>query len=184
MRHAIAFALLLTATAAIGDGLFKSGGEFSPFEKKRYTVTKSELNKPVSPHKVHFYVQTSGNQTERKLSLIATVGRPSTRHTGTKKKQPGQVKPYMALWQIRNADGSVQRQWEPSFRNRTRSAPGDEYMTTIFALHESELKRSHLLLYFEDVDGDGTRDDVTFDVDMSNFDWSSTLRFVVKPIVQ
>jgi hypothetical protein len=184
MRHAIALAVLLTTSASLAEGLFKVGREFAPFEKKRYSVRKGALNRPISPYKVFFYVQTSGNQTERKLSLIVTVGRPSTRHTKTNQKLPGQTTPYTTYWQIRDDDGSVKRQWEPHFRNITRSRPGDDYLTTIYSLPESDLKQSHLLLYFEDIDGDGKRDDVTFDLDMTGFDWSSTSRLIAKPIVQ
>lgn len=184
MKYAIALAVLLTSSTSFAEGLFKSGREFASFEKQRYSVKKEDLNTPVSKYKAYFYVQTSGNQTERKLSLIVTVGRPSTRHTKTNQKQSGQVTPYMTYWQIRDDDGSVKRQWEPHFRNRTRSRPGDDYLTTIYSLPEPDLKQSHLLLYFEDIDGDGKRDDVTFDLDMTGFDWSPTARLIAMPIVQ
>ena len=184
MRYSIILCMLISAFASFAGGLFKTGHEFSPFERSRYFVKRDDLNKPVPPYKVYFFVQTSGSQTERRLSLIVTLGRASTRYTGIKRKLPGQVKPYMALWQIRDSDGVVQRQWEPHFRNRTRSRPGDDYLTTIFSLPEAELKQSHLLLYFEDIDGDGKSDDVTFDLDMTDFDWSPTPQLIRKPVVQ
>jgi hypothetical protein len=37
-----------------------------------------------------------------------------------------------------------------------------------------ELKRSSLSLYFEDINGDGLRDDITFIIDMSDFDWRTS----------
>jgi len=180
----IVFIILLSITLARAEGLFKTGDEFGSFEKARFFVKKPDLNKPVSPYNVYFYVETSGNQNNRNLSLIVTSARPSTQHTKTEKNIPAQIKPYMVLWQIRNQSGIVSRQWEPHFENRTRSGPGDNYFTTTFSLPESELKQSHLLIYFEDVNNDNKREDAVFDMDMTDFDWSQTSVIIYKPIVQ
>ena len=160
-------------------GLFTTGSEFLPFRKSRITVARSQLNKAVPPHDVYFYVQTSCDKAERKLTLIITVGRPSTWHTGVSKSLPGQILPYMCYWQVRVGQSQVLRQWEPHFENRTRSGPGDTFYTTIFSLPPKELRQSHLLVYFEDVDGDGKREDVLFDLDMRDYDWRPTAGLVL-----
>jgi hypothetical protein len=191
----VSAAVIATAAAYIlkpclakppGTALFKSGNEHEPFAKARYFLSKADLNKAVSPHKVYFFVATSGDQEKRRLDLIVTLERPSTRFTNTAQRLHGQIRPYMVSWQIRDDSGGVIREWEPHFENRTRGLPGDDYLTTIFSLSDAELRYSRLVVYFEDVNGDGIREDAVYYLDMTAFDWStgSNGLFGSKQIVQ
>lgn len=86
-----------------------------------------------------------------------------------------QIVPDYYKWQIRNVQGKVSREWLAFFvKNR------DLTHHTLVRLPMEDLRRSYLLLYFEDVDGDGAREDVTYEIDMTEYDWEEAVRSLGK----
>lgn len=49
---------------------------------------------------------------------------------------------------------------------------------TRLTLPVDELKRSRLIIYFEDINGDGIREDVKYIIDMSDYNWEPTTEVV------
>ncbi|MDW8345261.1 MAG: hypothetical protein RMM51_12335 [Verrucomicrobiae bacterium] len=78
-----------------------------------------------------------------------------------------QLIPYSYTWKILSEDNKVLRSWPLAFFQNRNFV----YRTDV-RLPLEEFSRSVLEIYFEDIDGDGMREDVTFVVDMSEFDWS------------
>ena len=58
----------------------------------------------------------------------------------------------------------------------------DETYHTVVKLPEDDLRRSQLVIYFEDVDSNGERDDFRFVVDLSEFDWKSSTRWIFQDL--
>jgi hypothetical protein len=84
-----------------------------------------------------------------------------------------QVVPHLCTWQVRGEDSKrIIRQWWPRF-----ILNGDDTYHTYVTLPEEELKHSFLEVYFEDIDGDGKREDWDFILDMRNWDWENGFEF-------
>lgn len=166
---------------------FSPGNEFSSFEKKRFKISQTDFDKPVSDFNLYFHIESKPSSgLSPMLDLIITRNRPCTDIQGLATStnlvenrldentvrfvNSGQITPYMVLWQIRDQNGKVIRQWEPDFRDRLR-CDGDKHFKTVYSLPENDLKNSFLLVYFEDIDDDKIRDDVVFEIDIRDIKW-------------
>ena len=131
-----------------------------------WQIERADLNTPVSPYGVYVDVTISGQVGhERWVRVVVQKGRKVDLSAATHREW--QVLPYSYKWQLRNQEGKPTHEWLAHFiQNR------DLTYHTIVRLPLEDLRRSHLLLYFEDLDSDGRRDDVTFDVDMTALDWN------------
>ena len=116
-----------------------------PFSE--YTVGKADLNKSISPCDLHFdadFFFESGNEKYLRLTI---------------RRGEDQLQPYSYTWKVLNTRGEEARSWLATFvENR------DGTYHTIVKLPPDEWNRSILDVYFEDVDGDGVREDVTYRV--------------------
>ena len=149
-----------------------------PARFSHFKLSRRDLNAPVSPWNIFIQVFTVGDEYERTISCVVMKGMPVSKDSSEMQSQmEKQLIPYSYTWSTSASDGTVTRKWLAGFiRNR------DGVYHTIVKLPSDELKRSSLSLYFEDIDGDGLRDDITFTIDMSDFDWRTSEGRVVQGI--
>ena len=75
-----------------------------------------------------------------------------------------QILPYWYRWTIRNEQGQVERAWLAYFiKNR------DGIYHTIVTQPDQDWQKSFIEVYFEDVNGDGVREDVTYEIAVKDF---------------
>ena len=137
-----------------------------------YQVSREQLNTPVSPYDLYIEIATSGTSS-KSIKCIVLHGTAYNPEDKTWVQEQAQVIPYSYTWQVLDKDGMIEREWLAYFlenRDMTRH--------TCVTLPIDELKRSGLVLYFEDIDGDGAREDAKFIVDMSAFNWEPTVETV------
>ncbi len=149
-----------------------------PARFSRFKLSRGDLNTPVSPWNIYIQVFTVDNEYEQIISCVVLRGMPVSNSPRQMQSQlEKQLIPYSYTWSISVDDGTVTRKWLAGFiKNR------DGVYHTIVKLPLDELKRSSLSLYFEDIDGDGLRDDITFTIEMSDFDWRPSGRRIVQGI--
>lgn len=124
----------------------------------RYSVT--QLNAPVSPCDLFFFVDRVAGGRESRLRVVIERGAPIPIRDG----QPysiGGLRPYWYRWVVLDERGAIERSWLAHFQQNR-----DGVYHTIVDLPEMDWQRSRLEIYFEDVNGDGVREDVTFDLDL------------------
>lgn len=152
--------------------------EFKRFSTFR--LNRSDLNKPVSPFNVFFQFLTAGGVHDWTITcVILRDQRISVSPEKLQDQLSKQLIPYSYTWIVRGRDGKVERRWLAYFpKNR------DGTFHTILTLPQEELTRSQLEIYFEDIDGDGQREDVKFVVGLSDFDWTPSTQQVVQGTVK
>lgn len=181
MKSATQFGLFIAA-ALIGVVVLFAEQEATETRKparfSNFKLSRGDLNRPVSPWNIYIQIFTVGDEHERTVSCVVMRGMPvseDSRHMQSQMEK--QLIPYSYTWSTSAGDGTVTRKWLAGFiRNR------DGVYHTIVKLPSDELKRSSLSLYFEDIDGDGLRDDITFNINMSDFDWRPSEGRVVQGI--
>lgn len=194
-RGFLLLSLLLASILCSRNGFGQSGqSEHKKWEV--YLVSRKDLNRPISPFRIYVDVETSGHIRDRSIMVVVLRGEPVPAYSEKDffPKLRKQLVPYSYTWHVlkpglpkedlqADAQGRLrpgynvrseydfaERRWLASFmRNR------DNTYHTIVKLPEDELRRSRLHIYFQDVDGDGERDEITFVVDMSEFDWSASI---------
>lgn len=143
-----------------------------------FAISRKDLNKPISPYRIFINFATSGGLHGGPRMVRCTIlrGEPLTdREEDNVRLLEKQLIPYSYTWKVSGSDGRVLRQWLCHFlQNRDLS------YHTLIQLPEAELSRSQLEIYFEDLDGDGKRDDITFTIDLSKFDWTPTSGIVTQ----
>lgn len=146
----VVIALVLTAIAF-------AGAPGKPLCKQFSTFQIDRLNQPISPCNLYFYAdRISHHPRESYFRVVIRRGLPVAFVNG-EPSSDGALQPYWYRWVVVDADGKVERSWLAYFmRNR------DGTYHTIVKLSDDEWKRSRLEIYFEDVDDDGVREDVTY----------------------
>lgn len=152
--------LIVSATlAGLGFAIFvcSAATTTKPLCTRFSTFRIQHLNESVSPCDLYFYADRfSRNAGESYFRVVVERG-----HTiPIRDKEPlssGGLNPYWYRWVILDDKGKVQRAWLAHFlRNR------DGMYHTVVTLSDDEWRHSHLELFFEDVDGDGEREDATY----------------------
>jgi len=125
----------------------------------QYVVRKADLNRAVSPCRVHIHADASVNRpTEKHFRVVVRRCRPvDLDEWGHPVAPRDQLRPYHYKWLVLDESGKVTRSWLAYFlRNR------DGTYHTVVSLPPDEWRASVLDVYFEDVNGDGVREDVTY----------------------
>jgi len=138
-----------------------------------FVVRKAQLNTPISPKRVYFQVLTLVGD-DQWVRLVVKVGARVRERNGFLDPE-GQVLPYTCEWQLRGKGDVVTHGWLCGF---IKNLDGTHH--TMVDLPQSDLRRSWLKMSFEDVDGDGVREDWTFFVDMTAFDWAKSTNWVAQ----
>jgi hypothetical protein len=129
-----------------------------PFSE--YTVGRDDLNKSVSPCDLYFYADDALGRlpsNEKYFRVVVRRGSPIELNHGAPVSPNDQLRPYHYNWTVLDDKGKPVRSWLAYFlRNR------DGNYHTVVTLPREEWNRSVLEVYFEDIDGDGEREDVTF----------------------
>lgn len=153
-------------TGAQGPKPAVAAGKAALGESSRFvtcSVPRERLNKEL-PYGVYIDAWVSTAPTSVSLVVVARRGAPAGDLTQPYWEE--QIVPRLYEWQLRDQDGDVTHRWYAHFlENR------DLTRITSAKLPLSDLKRSYLLLKFEDIDGDGEREDVTYELDMRQYDW-------------
>ena len=146
----------------LGAALNVSGGEPLCKRFSRYLVDRA--NEPISPCRLFFFAERNPHSPrELYFRVIIKRGQPITMAHG-ETVSDGDLKPYFYRWVILDSKGAVERAWLAEFiKNR------DGLRHTIVKLTDEDWRRSRLEIYFEDVDGDGEREDVTYELNVPNF---------------
>jgi len=143
----------------------KSGYDSSSQKLDGYLISKAKINKPISPYKVYFYVDSHLVDGEDWFRVIARHGKPIEFTDEDHNPMPkGQILAYFYRWHLLDEEGKSEKSWLAHFyENR------DGTYNTIVRLPKEDLSRSLLEVYFEDIDGDGKREDVTFLIKVPDF---------------
>ncbi|MBU1107351.1 MAG: hypothetical protein KKB51_11830 [Candidatus Riflebacteria bacterium] len=166
---------------------FLPGKEFFPFEKRRIKITPDDFDKPITDAQLYFHLVPSiGPGNFPILDTIVTLKRPCSEvkellvptelkevkldECSSKWVNAGQIVPNSSLWQIRDRDGRVVRQWEPAFIDWLR-CDGDHHFGTSIWLPNDDLANSFLILYFKNIDGIESLDNVVFEIDIRHLKW-------------
>lgn len=159
---------------------------------KTYIVKKTDLNHPVSPYKLYFVVNIFLFEKEYSLGIIILRGEKIlynpvgqkegyTREGFFSKQLKKQILPssYTVTWQLRDKNGKSTHAWLPLFfRGR------EQTYYTVITLPREDLARSWLSFYFSDIDGDGTKEYVTFELDMTEYNWPQGIGNVIYGVEQ
>jgi len=132
-----------------------------------YQVGLNELNTPISQCKLYFYVVfLVNNPNERWLQVIVQPNKPFTftENGFVDQANLNQLKPYWYRWVIKNAQGQVERAWLAYFIK----GRGGLYHT-IVTQPEQDWHNSFLEIFFEDINNDGVREDVTYEIAVGDF---------------
>ena len=135
--------------------------------KSTYQVGLADLNKPISPCNLYFYVHFNGDATQKSFQVTITLNQPfpiNGEFSETNQALINQIKPYSYLWTIKNAQGEIERAWLAFFiKNR------DGSRFTIVTQPEQDWRNSFLEIYIEDVNADDVREDVTYELAVGDF---------------
>jgi hypothetical protein len=132
----------------------------------KYRVGFAEFNTPVSQCNLYFYVDFRVYTYEKFFRIIIQPNKPFTftKDGYVDLSTINQIKPYHYRWTIKNTQGQVERAWLAYFiKNR------DGTYHTIITQPEQDWKNSVLEIYFEDVNNDGVREDVTYEIVVGDF---------------
>lgn len=158
--------------------------ESGMLELKRFSLSKSDFDKPISNLKLYFHIKARHNGLPL-LDLIVTKDRPCSEikpvpsnlvNTGTSETSvrlinSDQVLPDSCFWQIRDESGNVIRQWEPNFYNWLRSDGADLHYGTRISLPRNELENSYLLLSFQGLENAQNREFLVFEINLKDLSW-------------
>ena len=167
MQFYTIFGVVITAAIAATSIAASSA---QPLCKRFSTFAVTRLNEPVSPCKLYFYADRfAHNERESYFRVIVQRDKAITLEDGEPRSEGG-LQPYSYRWVILDAGGHVERSWLAHFLRN-----GDGQFHTVVKLSDDEWQRSRLDLYFEDVNGDGAREDVTYEL---------PLRLALRPVPQ
>jgi hypothetical protein len=145
----------------------------SSIAQQRIVVASHQLNASLPPYDVYVEIITSGWGDTKTVRCVILRGEPYNPSRTDYDQMRRQLIPYSYTWKVMSLTNTVERSWLAYFRKNR-----DFQYLTVITLPTSEFQRSVLELYFEDLDGDGKRDDVTFAIDMSGFNWSPSVELV------
>jgi hypothetical protein len=132
-----------------------------------YRIGFAELNTPISQCNLYFYVGFVFNDSDEKcFQVIIQPNKPFTflENGYVDQTNMKQITPYWYRWVIKDAQGQVERTWLAYFiQNR------DHLYHTVVTQPEQDWRNSFLEIYFEDVNNDGVREDVTFEIAVGDF---------------
>lgn len=132
-----------------------------------YQVGLNEFNTPISECKLYFYVVfLVNNPNERYFQVIIQPNKPFTFTDNgfVDRATMHQITPYWYRWEIKNAQGQVERAWLAYFMKGR-----DGLYHTIITQPEQDWHNSFLEIFFEDVNNDGVREDVTYEIAVGDF---------------
>jgi hypothetical protein len=124
-----------------------------------YFVGRDDLNKAISPCDIYIYADAhSPAADERYFRVVIRRGNPvEFDEYGSPFAPKDQLQPYHYKWIVLGEDGQPIRSWLAYFlRNR------DGTYHTVIRMPGEEWAASRLEIYFEDVNADGSREDVTY----------------------
>ncbi len=132
----------------------------------KYQVGIKEFNAPISQCNLYFYVDFRLYTHEKYFRVIIQPNKPFTFYEdgGIDLSAISQIKPYWYRWTIKDSEGQIEKAWLAYF---IKSRDGTYH--TIITQSEEDWKNSVLEIYFEDVNNDGTREDVTYEVIVGDF---------------
>ena len=147
---------------------------------KSFKVSRKELNSSISPWKIYFSATTlSSSAGEFYVTVMIYRGEKISYRGDNSLYNRIQIKkqiiPYWYKWQLRGKDNKVTHEWLAYFMKDR-----DSTYHTIVTLPVEGLQRSYLAILMKDVDGDGIREDITFELDMTDYDWSGTQRSTIQ----
>ena len=132
-----------------------------------YQVGLNDLNKPISECNLYFHVVFPiADPDERYFQVIIQPDKPFTFYDNgiVDFSNINQITPYWYRWVIKNQQGQVERAWLAYFmRGR------DGLYHTIVSQSEQDWQNSYLEIFFEDVNKDGVREDVTYEIIVGEF---------------
>lgn len=167
-----------TAGKSIDRSLVKRSYEAAraPAEWRFQThrVTRPMLGRPVSRFNLYVDAAVVNLGRQRHLAVLVQRGErlgvssnPFLRET--------QMRPDSCLWQVREDAGKTVREWTAGF---IESRDGTRH--TIVGLPLQDLKRSFLVMLFQDADPGYLGDEhVTLELDMTEYDWDSQRTMVL-----
>jgi hypothetical protein len=132
-----------------------------------YQVRLNQLNTPISECKLYFYVAFLDNTgDERWLQVIVQPNNPFTFYDNgiVDYASINQIKPYWYHWVIKDEQGQVQRAWLAYFIKGR-----DGLYHTIISQPEKDWHNSFLEIFFEDINNDHVREDVTYKIVVGDF---------------
>jgi hypothetical protein len=155
-------------------------------ELKRFRLSKSDFDKPISNLKLYFHLEAKHFNELPLLDLIVTKDRPCSEirpapsklvstgksETSARLVNSGQVLPDSCFWQIRDESGKVIRQWEPNFYNWLR-ADGDLHYGTKVSLPRKDFEDSYLLLTFTSLESAQDQEFLVFEISLKELSWDN-----------
>ena len=132
-----------------------------------YQVGLNELNTPISQCKLYFYVVfLVNNPNERWFQVIIQPNKPFTFTDNgfVDRATMNQITPYWYRWVIKDSQGQVERAWLAYFIKGR-----DGLYHTIVTQSEQDWRNSFLEIFIEDVNNDGVREDVTYEIAVGDF---------------
>jgi hypothetical protein len=132
-----------------------------------YQVWLKQLNTPISECKLYFYVAFLDNEGDEKwLQIIVQPNNPFTFYDNgiVDYASINQIKPYWYRWVIKDEQGQVQRTWLAYFIKGR-----DGLYHTIISQPEQDWHNSFLEIFFEDINNDHVREDVTYEIVVGDF---------------
>ena len=158
----ILFCLVVSERASSKDSTQKPPPLCKP--RSKYSVGKADLNKSVSPCDLYFTATETfsfPHKMERFYRVMIRRGKPFKLDEYGRAIAPispqDQLRPYYYKWIVLDDNGTVVRSWLAYFiKNR------DYSYHTVIRQPQKDWDNSVLEIYFEDVNGDGVREDVTY----------------------
>jgi len=133
-----------------------------------YSVPRSRLGHAVSPYEIYIDASICKGTYAGEKWLRVVIQRHTRLPLQGAPFWETQVRPYWYRWQLRDSSGNVTHERLAQFlENR------DGTYHTVIKLPAEDLKRSFLQLYFEYADSDPNRDDVTYELDLRDYDWAT-----------
>jgi hypothetical protein len=132
----------------------------------KYQVGIKEFNTAVSQCNLYFYVDFRLYTYEKYFRVIIQPNKPFTFYEdgGIDLSAINQIKPYWYRWTIRDSQGQIEKAWLAYFLKGR-----DGTYHTVITQSEEDWKNSVLEIYFEDVNNDGVREDVTYEIIVGDF---------------
>lgn len=125
-----------------------------------YVITKDNVNKPVSPYNIYFYVLGEGNTAYKTIRLIIKADSPILLVDG-KPDPRNQILPTWYEWHLVYAHPSS---W---YMNLLKDTNDVHYMS--LNLSQQDWRYSSLCAYFKDINNDGIDDNLAFRIIISDF---------------
>jgi hypothetical protein len=130
----------------------------------RYVIELADINQPISECAMYFYIGfIEWGSPEKTLQVVIQRAQPIPVENGYP-SPVDQVLPSLYRWVVRGTNGNLERAWFSGFiRGR------DGLYHTVVTQSQDEWLASYLEIFFEDVNDDGAREDVTYEVPLAQF---------------